>query len=775
MDKVKQAFAIQADPSSAPAQIKEATTWLEKFQNTQEAWQVADQLLAQPSPPAGGVQPEHIFAAQTMRTKIQYDWAELPAEAHASLRQSLLAHVLRFGTGPQPVLTQLCLAVGVLALHMEEWHATVVNDLVSSLTTPPEQALTKLPCLLELLLVLPEEAENYKVNVLPRRRENFRSVLQQASGSVLSLLAQVCSQCSPQLGSPPGDDILNRMMRCVVPWMRNVTIPIDQLASSPLIPFGFRALAAPNLFDAAGDLIVEIMHYTANLEQNHELVPRLLPAILELVPQYDAAVVAEDEDRARSFCRLFAEAGEQYLPVLLTNPQQWALPIAAAVLRGVQHPEPEVAEITFNFWYLLAEQLAGGGRMLAEEARPDAKALFAPLYLEVVDALRVQVELPDDSDSWTADQQDDFKRFRYAVGDAIFDSCKVATSVAVISKFSATLATKLPAFQAAPQQQWRAIEGCVYCLRQSISSNDPSFFTSPAVGELLQLLPTLPPVGQLQSTAIRTIGTYSNWLSRNPTLIPPMLSFVANGLTNEVTAAAASQAMRHLCDSCAEHLAAADTMSQLLSMYMGTLALQLTPADRVDLISALAFVVSQMDLASILPAMQAIAQPLLDRMTAMLQGGSSSAAEIAIALEQICALLRGVAPSRNASDEQMAASGGHPSVQMLMRIWEVLDAVFQRHGTSSNAMEKLCRCYKHTARNCGGAFRQVVPMLLPQMTKWYEEQPHSCFLYMNNVCLTSFGGAGKVGDLLPLFADSFRRMSVATFKLLQSSTLVDNP
>ena len=118
------------------------------------------------------------------------------------------------------------------------------------------------------------------------------------------------------------------------------------------------------------------------------------------------------------------------LPVLLTRPHDWALPIAAAVLRGAQHPEPEVAEITFNFWYLLSEQVAGGGRMLVED-RQTVKALFAPLYLDVVDSLRKQVELPDDSDAWTADMQDDFKRFRYAVGDAIFDSCKVASSVAV--------------------------------------------------------------------------------------------------------------------------------------------------------------------------------------------------------------------------------------------------------------------------------------------------------------------------------------------------------
>ena len=414
--------------------------------------------------------------------------------------------------------------------------------------------------------------------------------------------------------------------------------------------------------------------------------------------------------------------------------------------------------------------------MLREEDKPEVKALFAPLYLEVVDTLREQVELPDDSDSWTADMQDDFKRFRYAVGDAIFDSCKVSSSVAVIAKLSATLQQKLGPFAAAPEQHWRAIEGCVYCLRQSISSNDPQFFQSPAVADLLRLLPTLPPVGQLQSTAIRTVGTYSTWLAKNPPLLPPLLQFVSNGLSQPATAAAASQAMKLLCDSCAEHLSEAATMQQLLQMYLGTLQLPLAIADRVDLISALAFVVSQMDLEHILPAMLAIAQPLLERLTASLQGQSSSAQEVAVGLEQLCALLRGISPARGVTDEALAANGGHPSVQMLLRVWEVLDAVFARHGTSSNCMEKLCRCYKHTARNCGPAFRVIVSKLLPQVTGWYEQQPHSCFLYMNNVCLASFGQGSQVGELLPLFTDSFRRMSVATFKLLSAASgLIDNP
>ena len=45
------------------------------------------------------------------------------------------------------------------------------------------------------------------------------------------------------------------------------------------------------------------------------------------------------------------------------------LQVVGAVLRGAAHPDREVAEITFNFWYVLSEELAGGGRVLSDEQR----------------------------------------------------------------------------------------------------------------------------------------------------------------------------------------------------------------------------------------------------------------------------------------------------------------------------------------------------------------------------------------------------------------------
>ena len=104
------------------------------------------------------------------------------------------------------------------------------------------------------------------------------------------------------------------------------------------------------------------------------------------------------------------------------------------MLRGAAHPDREVAEITFNFWYVLSEELAGGGRVLSDEQRMVGRELFAPAYVQLVDSLRLLVEYAPDSDGWTDDDRDEFKKFRYSVGDVLSDACKVLTSVTCLER-----------------------------------------------------------------------------------------------------------------------------------------------------------------------------------------------------------------------------------------------------------------------------------------------------------------------------------------------------
>ena len=91
--------------------------------------------------------------------QVQRDFEELPEGAVASLRDSLVDLLLRFGTGSPPVRTQLCLAVAALTAHMppQQWGpGGSLQWLVQRLSIGTDSQQAALPSLLELLTILPQ-------------------------------------------------------------------------------------------------------------------------------------------------------------------------------------------------------------------------------------------------------------------------------------------------------------------------------------------------------------------------------------------------------------------------------------------------------------------------------------------------------------------------------------------------------------------------------------------------------------------------------------------
>ena len=104
-------------------------------------------------------------------SQVLRDFEELPAAAVPSLRDSLIGLLLQYGSSEGPVRTQLCLAISALAAHVpaKQWSsAGVVSWLWERLSAQPNQQ--GLPCMLELLVVLPQEAGSYRPAVRPERR-----------------------------------------------------------------------------------------------------------------------------------------------------------------------------------------------------------------------------------------------------------------------------------------------------------------------------------------------------------------------------------------------------------------------------------------------------------------------------------------------------------------------------------------------------------------------------------------------------------------------------
>ena len=86
-------------------ELKESTSkWLEELQTTVYAWQIADQLLIKRFD-----YESCYFAAQTLKTKIQYNFEELPPESYDSLKNSVIAHLINIDE--KVIQTQLCLSI----------------------------------------------------------------------------------------------------------------------------------------------------------------------------------------------------------------------------------------------------------------------------------------------------------------------------------------------------------------------------------------------------------------------------------------------------------------------------------------------------------------------------------------------------------------------------------------------------------------------------------------------------------------------------------------
>jgi len=96
-----------------------ASKWLENLQHSIYGWKIADELLINKSDIASCY-----FAAQTLRTKIQNCFQELPEDSYSSLKDSIINHLKSI---PETVVqTQLCLAITYLGKESHAfWYQTI--------------------------------------------------------------------------------------------------------------------------------------------------------------------------------------------------------------------------------------------------------------------------------------------------------------------------------------------------------------------------------------------------------------------------------------------------------------------------------------------------------------------------------------------------------------------------------------------------------------------------------------------------------------------------
>ncbi|KAH8930017.1 nuclear localization sequence binding protein [Atractiella rhizophila] len=683
-----------------------ANNWLQDFQHTEEAWNTVNTILL------GGAEvaeEARVFAAQTFRSKINYDLEQIPRSQLPALKDSLLLALRTFAIGPRVIRTQISLSLADLALQMPEW-----TSVMTQVTDEFGQDPATVPALLEFLTQLPQEVtSNYRIEVL---NEEFRTrtAVERIAG-LLSMYIQASGVTVP---------LQVQIMRCLGSWLRAGEMPAALVVDSHLFPFAFKALRSndSDLFDAAVDVVCDLIHETQELEDSMAVIQRIVPELISLKPEL-STVDTTDSDRMRGFCRIFCEAGEWYEPLMLQH-QETFLPIVQAIVECSACKDLDIVPITFSFWYKLAKGLKRSPPTTDNSA-------FLKIYSELVGTIIQHLYYPDDDRALTGQERDDFREFRHAIGDTLKDCCSVLGANTCLRRSYDLIAAALMDAQTTGTVKWQAVEAPLFSMRTmgaevDVQDNE----VMPSIMDMMQKLPSHP---KIQYAAILVIARYTEWVEYHPEHISFLLSYISAGFESndpEVVAAAA-QALKFLANDCSSHLI--PYLAQLHT-FMKTQRNKLQLLDIIDISAAVAHVIVSMPSLDACTALSTFCLPLLENIHEACQLSTSASKDVITRiqddLEQLDTFLSivGRLDDLPASCEQSCAQA-----------WSVINNLILKFGSSTAISERAATAIRRGLTFFGQLALGIVPAMVQSMGESFEAHGHASYLWITGKLLSMYG------------------------------------
>ena len=292
------------------------------------------------------------------------------------------------------------------------------------------------------------------------------------------------------------------------------------------------------LFDAAVDVLCEIIHETQEIDDNMDVIKEIVPRLVQLRPKISLA--SDDPDKVKGLAKVFSEAGECYRMLILDHTESF-FPIVEAIGECAAYPDLDVVPITFQFWMRLAMSIG-------------KKASVAPQFYEAYRTLMgvmiKHLHFPEDPSAMNPQEAEEFRQFRHVMGDTLKDCCFVLGTENCLAEVVRIISQAVADGNSGKPVAWQDIEAPLFSLRSMGAEVDPR--DDNMIPKIMDLLPLLPDHPRVLYAALLVIARYSEWTSKHPSYIPFQLQFVSNGYQSsdsEVTAAA-SHAMVYLCMDC---------------------------------------------------------------------------------------------------------------------------------------------------------------------------------------------------------------------------------
>nr|XP_018908607.1 PREDICTED: transportin-3 [Bemisia tabaci] len=687
---------------------EKASLWLGEFQKSLYAWKIADEMLYQK------VDIECCyFAAQTLRTKIQYSFHEVPLENQISLKDSLLKHIANIdhATSP-PIVTQLCLAVADLALQMSSWKDPI-SELITQLNPVNSRAV------LEILKVLPEELNSRALRLGENRRQE---VLEQfrAFHPMLFECWTVCLK-----NAENNVTIQNKVLQCYTSWVLIYVVPPVQAADNLIIKFAFHTLSSPDgmmeLHESAGDCLSALFQ-CLQTDENYpsEIDTQLYLGVESLKDLFHLVSTREEEEKALNYARIFTDLAEFFIEKMNTN--HFSMKTLDLLLICATHYDYEVASITFSFWHRLSDSLY-------QKNDDSLTEVFKPYVLKLIDALKGQNELDSDLEG-LLESGDDFSEFRKRVYELIKDVIFIVGSSVCFRQMSVYLWK--------PNIQWPKLESALFIMKAVAKNIVPK--ENEVVPEVLEAVLRLPIESThvaVQNTAILLLGELCDWIDAHPHFVEPVLNFLIACLRQPHVANTAADAFHSICSVAKTHIVPhVESLLPVVSIIHQLDSKAISNDSACKILKGLGYAVSLLPHNDILPVFGEMCEVQVKALVELLNNSTdvikSIKANPCVWMDRLAAILRSVNPKVDNSHE-------HPCLEVVLKCWPVLEKICQTFKADIYVMERCCRCLRFTVRCIGKHSNQLLIPIENLLVTLYNEHQHSCFLYLGSVLVDEYG------------------------------------
>ncbi|XP_050405751.1 importin-13 [Patella vulgata] len=746
---------------------QEVHKWLTAAQVSPEAWSFCIELLSEQK--SGEVQ---FFGASTLHAKISRYWHEVPVEQYDSLRAKLLEKILQFSSGPKMVFTRLCVALSSFLLRSapEHW-----PDPIQNLITTFQQEniqnnnmVQRCKILLEILKLIPEEF--FSTNLTHKRRVTLRIELQKGLGLILPIIRGLLSPSTPS-------DIYNQSLRTFSSWVE-FGIPMND--GEEIIHHVFQALHNPDLFETAVDTLVSVFSHPDSHRFPYT-IQKLLPQLHLLQEMFQKAIDDLDIEKSHGLCRIIVTIAENHTKLITESAlsddeahRNNAMHLVKMVLGCSSLPghfpvDEGCSDQTFTFWYILQDELVANDAPRSNQLM----MIFQPVYFSLMEVLLVKVQYPEDSEyeSWTADEQEQFRCYRQDVGDTMMYAFNILREP--LLGYLCGVLNRIVESSGA-QNNWQMIEAIFFLfgsVAESVALEEGQHLPS-----LLKLLPRIPFINnKLISTALYMIGCFGEWMNYHPESLCCVIPLLLQGLGNSEVATAATMALKDVSRENLDHMQ--PFAYQILSASQSVLESNaLKGRDNLRLMSCVGQVLTVLPFNEIMQYLDRILSSHIQQLQQLATEEPSAAIKPALQLkiDLISWLFASLDTEREpAEDEGVESSpvkpsndGPKPVFVVLQKITPILHAVVTKWVAETTIIESVCALFKRALRTLMDDFLPLAPDVIQMTCQMYEIVPQSPVLDLGRQMILMFAADQSQAHLIKVLLST---ICVKTVKLCQTA------